>query len=632
MKIALVFGGKGEVIKERLCGVKDNLSVDSFNDIDSLISASIYGNKFYDRILVLASIARVEEGSIQELLGYWKDNCPRTEIVLIGRKRTDESFAANFTAEFSSPLCVPMLLSNTTLPILVEASVENTQVLNKKYGLVVASDVEVDEDIMQLPEETVDTPTEEDPVESTITEVTNEVQQETAPQVKTKKGGFFSGLFGRKNTPIPSAMVETNQMQVSPQGETPMTVVEDLVSENIANLDNSQVIGNTANSSMSETDYSESVNVTTNDANLQEVADSTIEEPLSSIEYGLGSSGVLDEFPEVNVGELSPQAIPDISTSFESLVVEDAEIPDTMETVGEETPIDLDEVDLDFGDLDVADSEGEYRADIEESKVIVKEVVKKVVKEVVKEVPVETKVKSNILDSVYEGKVKKVILVTGDRGSGVTSLACDIAFELAEKVPTLYFDVDTDTHGLLNYIDYFDFRNYSDACMQGLKVCKSKRGFSNCAIRFDDNLDLLTTNFGVEVTDDEIDTAQSVVAEVSNNYGVVVVDAPIDKLPLLTELLPLSCILVTVEASKRGIMNFICKISDSPLQQRFKRILAGKGLRVLTKASNTFDLDDVEDYVNHIVDFDDDINWLELESVMRPDKIDEDFLEVVVER
>lgn len=287
-----------------------------------------------------------------------------------------------------------------------------------------------------------------------------------------------------------------------------------------------------------------------------------------------------------------------------------------------------DDVDTDFSDMSVGDLEASYREKLEQPKVQIVE--KEVIKEVVKEVQVGGKGANSVYGSILKGKTKKIILVTGDRGSGVTSLAYEIAEWFAKYVPVLYFDCDVELHGLLSYIDYHDFCQYDQQQLQGVKLCRSAKAFPNCITRYSSNLDLLTTNYGAEVSDEELELAQSVVAEVANNYGVVVVDAPIDKLPHLTDLILCGNACLLAEASKRGMMNIMCKLEDSPLPTRYKRNLAGTGTMVYTKVNPKINMKKLIDYVKDIVDFEE-VNWIGMNTVNRPAKLDQKFIEEIIE-
>ena len=61
MKLAVVCGRKSEDIKKRLLSIHDNLQIDAYEDIDTLITNSIQRQYFYDRILFASHIIRGDE-------------------------------------------------------------------------------------------------------------------------------------------------------------------------------------------------------------------------------------------------------------------------------------------------------------------------------------------------------------------------------------------------------------------------------------------------------------------------------------------------------------------------------------------------------------------------------------------
>lgn len=279
-----------------------------------------------------------------------------------------------------------------------------------------------------------------------------------------------------------------------------------------------------------------------------------------------------------------------------------------------------------FDDMSVGDLEATYRQQVEEPRV---QVVEKVVeKEVIREVNVGG-VKS-AYNAVLKGKSHKIIVVTGDRGSGITSLAYDIAKFFAKNVPVLYFDGDVELHGLLSYIEYDQFCMYEPQQQQGIKLCKNARAFQNCVTRFDTNLDILTTNYGVEVSDDELENAQSVVAEIANRYGVVVVDAPFDKIDCFTDLLLGGNVCLCIEANKRGFMNAICKLENSSLSMRYKRKIVSSGTMIHTKVNPKLNMKKLYKYVDSIVELED-VNWLGMHTLTREPQLTQQFIEEIIE-
>ena len=287
----------------------------------------------------------------------------------------------------------------------------------------------------------------------------------------------------------------------------------------------------------------------------------------------------------------------------------------------------LDDEDF-FADIDVGELDSAYKEAEQASNVRVERV--EVVKEVIKEMPTGGKSK-RVLSSLFSGKGNRVFIVTGDRGAGATTLAYEMAQEIAKHVAVLYYDGDTVNHGLLNYLDYTRFCEYDSSAQQGARLAKSVNAFKNCAMRYDNNIDILSSNFGVEVSDEEYESVQSVVADISNDYNVVIADIPFSKLPLCSELISVSTTIIVAERSKRGMMNLACQFDRCKLPIRAKRRISSMGTIVLTKGDSKVDAKKLKRYVSDIVEFDEeDSNWLNMKMVNR-DKMSSKFLQEIIE-
>lgn len=271
--------------------------------------------------------------------------------------------------------------------------------------------------------------------------------------------------------------------------------------------------------------------------------------------------------------------------------------------------------------LSLARDEEEYRRKTEKPKVIQQTVVKEVVKSVGR---------GSVIDNIYKGLLHKLIVVTGDRRTGVTTLSWSLAMFFAKKVPVLYFDCDTDRHGLMNYIDYLSFKNYDESHMKGVKLCRNSKAFSSCVCRWDTNIDLLTTDFGVNVTEDELILTQGIVAENLNKYGIVIVDCPVSRLHCIQDLILTGNSILCMEDSPRGMMNMLISMDESPLPLRYKRSIVNKGTLVRMFANSNKDYKKIIKYINQIVSLED-CNYLGMTTLTYNGKLSNEFLSEILE-
>lgn len=283
-----------------------------------------------------------------------------------------------------------------------------------------------------------------------------------------------------------------------------------------------------------------------------------------------------------------------------------------------EPKTDVDEVSEDLGAMNLGVAEQAYRDQNEAPKIITKEVVREIVRDS----------GGSIVNSILSGKNPHVLIVTGDRGTGITSTCLSIASFFCKKTSVLYFDCDTITHGVLSYINYEEFRNFEPTKMSGTKICKSSKVFSNCVCKFDDNFDILSSDYSVDVAKEELTCTASVVAEKVVDYGLVIVDCPAENLECISDLLISGNTIVCVDSSKRGFMNMLCALENSPLALRYKKLMVNKGIMFLTKYNKNIDIKRIVDYVDSIYD-PEGVNWLSMHNLPFTGKVDTKILDRV---
>ena len=652
MKLALVLGDKqGSVVKPRLQGIKDNLNIDCFDNIPSFIDMAIKRNAIYDRILVLST--KINTATLKDLNNYWSATSKDTEIVLLCKAGVDEDKARNFLDTFMTPVACAMLVDSTPVSIIAEGVLRPVAELNNDYGIKDFLDMEVDDDAY-IPEE----PKIED--SSTIIQQQPQAQvqqpQQQAQQTKKpeKKKGFFSSIFGSRKQTQPQQITQPQPIQPVAQNEpvqnsnyTDTTVNQPDYNQpenleqnlNTQGFDDSSYRDYEDNQSIVEDDFSDfqdnSASESTpipeesqhNDISSDDISRQEFEEAPKKPELNpttqssLGSHSFEPEFEEVTPvkNDFEPEQI-EIDDDFGT---EDLDYDQSQDEVhySISSPSEIDE---DVSDMGVALDEEQYRQQTEQPKVIKQVITKEVIRNV------NTGNKLVALNGVYQGRLKKVVIVTGDRGTGVTSTALNIAKTLAKKVDVLYFDCDINNHGLLNYIDYANFKNYEQVHMNGVKMCKSTQVFSNCVISWEENLYLLTTDFSCDCSTEDLERAGEVVAENVDEFGVVVVDCPVDKLPYIKDLVLTGLGVVCVEGSRRGFMNMLCQFEANTLQTRYKRTLVSHGIMLVTKCNKHLDLKKLVNYIKAIYE-PDEVNWLAHEPIAfngnLTDKLLNDILE-----
>lgn len=607
MKLALVFGRKkGEDVKKRLMAMKDNLDIECFENIPQFIDVSIKRSFIFDRILVLSDLVN-SKNLMEDLYTYWGDTSKDTNIVVVCKK-TQSDLATAFLSLFKTPVVAACLVDNVTLKLIAETVLLPTAQITDKYGIKDFLDVTVDDDVVIFDEPVPAQEAVQKPVEKP-----QQAVQEAVP-VKKKKKGLFSGLFGGKKKD------KQQEVQAQPQSQAEVEQEQDTMQEQ----DNSEDLNTDFgfdDTPQTVEGFDDSNEFEEDDFSMGVSSDITQEPEMDTVEEPIFEEPYQEETEKSNANEhqLSGDEIDD---GLEEYVE-----PEAM------FPVEADEVDEDFGDLsagftdqdmqsgsgsgavqvsgvededlgsiDVASAEEQYRKENEQPKVVTKEVVREVVR---------GGGSSNAFKAVMSGRSKKTIIVTGDRGSGVTSTCLKLAEAFAKKVQVLYVDCDSINHGLLSYIDYDTFRTYEQIHMSGLKLCRDGHAFRNCTINYATNLDIISTDYSCDVSEEELTVSQGVIAEEALEYGVVIVDCPVSRLHCISDLILTGVTVVCTEDTKRGFMNMLCQLESSTLPLRYKRSMVSKGTMLLTKRSKKMDS---KKLVKHIQDIfeSDGADWLQM--------------------
>lgn len=584
MNLGLILGENSEKIKTKLVGVVDNLNIYCYKDTSSFINNATKFDIIFDRIIILSHFLR-DESLLDDVYIYWDNTNRYTEVVLLCQKGKDDDLALKFLNKFCSTGVSVLSVERSSVQVMIEAVRLPISDIINKYGIADFMSVEVVED-----------------------KYYEEPKKETQQQVQKK--GFLSRLFGK---------FDKEQQKSDTQNSTPTSDESSVSSEGTdgsqqesqpVNIDNQDSI------ETMETEHPQNQFQEFDEDGTESFSEnSDVNESKPSLDDG-GNTQEDFTFAEEEEDDFVVKS----SNEDTDAKVEDDEINEM--TLGEDMVItskkpvkpEVSEVSQIRGtdDLVVGKAEMQYRKKVEQPKV----------RTVVKT--------SSILDNIKSGVSHKVIIITGDRGSGVTSLAWSLVRSFSKKVPVLFFDCDVENHGILNYIDYANFKRYEESHMKGVKLCQSSRAFNSCVCRFDTNIDLLTTDFGVEVSDKELEFAQGVVAENINNYGVVIVDCPISRLHCLTDLILTGNIGVCVEESMRGYMNFLQSIERSPLELRYKRSIVSKGALVRTKLKKKTDNKRVIKCINSFIDFDE-CDWLSMADTEFNGKVTGELLTKILE-
>ena len=167
-------------------------------------------------------------------------------------------------------------------------------------------------------------------------------------------------------------------------------------------------------------------------------------------------------------------------------------------------------------------------------------------------------------NAILAKQMSQIIVVTGDRRSGKTTTAMDIAAHFASKrIKTLYVDFDTEFKGSLIHYNISNLASYPAMVTSGLIQARSgadieKFVYRQNGIPFDSLISIYDTN----VTDAILQEVQLQLAYQVRNYGCIVIDCPLDKLYTLDEVLAIANVFCCIPSDLGGLVATFMKFSS----------------------------------------------------------------------
>ena len=94
----------------------------------------------------------------------------------------------------------------------------------------------------------------------------------------------------------------------------------------------------------------------------------------------------------------------------------------------------------------------------------------------------------------------------------------------------LYVDCDIVRHGVLSFIDYAEFKKNDSVTKEAMRLCKSWDDVQRGLLRVSKNFDMLTSDYGVDVTKEDVEGILDVISDYYTQYDFVVLDIPMEHL------------------------------------------------------------------------------------------------------
>lgn len=572
LNISVVLGEASGDICNKVSKMRDDLNLTPYESLGELFRESEYTQYAINRVVVSSKV--LEYGDVDDniirLRNLIRSQSEFSSVVFLCKEETDADLESILIKEFTESECAVLSILSSSVNAIIEFLSLDVGTLQDKYGYRVPADDSsvVLDDSLEYAEEV----TEGDlPVEDYI------------EQTK-KKPSFLDALFGK-----------------SKKQETEAETIEDDITAGVASVS----APSSSDDSVLEEDILEE-----DEEHQFETSDD--EEQSVGFENE-DSEEISEDFDEDSSSEGADDVETENSEDFVSSTPSRRSVLDEVKVQPEVVQVE----DEDLGILSAGD-ETAYR---EPSVKIVE--VEKIVERVV---PAQGSARS-----VFDSSHKRMVLVTGDRRSGVTTLAYNLAQVFSKYMSVLYVDCDVVRHGVLSMIDYGEFKKNDPVTKEAMRLCKSWESVQDGVFRVRKNLDMLTSDYGVDITKEDIEGILDIIADYYTQYDFVVLDVPLEYLDCATSVLSFAKPLVVSEGNFSGLVNLVsegevgvCK----NISARYMNLLCKKGVMVLTKVEQGIDVRGLKRRVENILDLD--YDWLGMRCAVQP-VLDEQTLAYMLE-
>lgn len=229
------------------------------------------------------------------------------------------------------------------------------------------------------------------------------------------------------------------------------------------------------------------------------------------------------------------------------------------------------------------------------------QVVEKVVE---REVYIETG-KDMPTDKLLAAGKQVIIVVTGDRRSGVTYTAISIASLYAKRVSTLLVDLDTETCGGQLYQDTECLLGEEENVQHGLLRCRNPQMLTHLVHHNNDSgYDYLYSLVGNEqVTVAQLQSLVSTLS-VQRSHQLVVIDCPWKQLAAIDDLLTKAKIFICVDSDITGAHNTLELLNNVPPTSKMAQTLQLSAVYLAKQGTSAQTLQNSMEWLNDMFEVD----------------------------
>jgi hypothetical protein len=647
MHLFLIGGNSAEKIRDVVAQQFDDLETTVCSSINEFVELSNNRTLSVDRIFLLQDALATEKDVHSKLVTFNDYVCswfPAAGFISIMKDRSSLELVAN---TFRSPFMVHVLVGKMKPVMLVDLVSQRIDVIKKKYGsaITVSSSDEVLDEIIGAEPKKEESPSSEQ-------QSSPQVAQDTGKKKKGSLWGLFGGGKKKKEAANPKQRTYTPLAVDAPVGSSPsesVFVTEEnpqqmpKVEAQVFQEDNSPLSPDDETEidySVFDIDGAQSVGLgvsITQDSthkNEENIEGANDFDSFEQAEYQPELFPVEEEEPvqEVKLEEPAPVIVkPEpirigLDIHSDPVVTEERKQPldlgvrereaklselrdnvfskginidiSVVTTIKHNPGFDIKDVDDDSPILENIDTlSDEY----EDQSV-------KVIEKVV-EVQVEKIVNIGGKQKSYKNGIRTIV-VTGDRKTGITRTALNMAAYFAKSARTLYVDYDIVRHGSLLYLGLENIAIEEEHVQNGLSLLRNLKTLDSVTYAFPKGgFDCLISTHGTEFEEGRLKDAQRILST-QRDFKTVIIDCPLENMHYLEDIVLYSEVVICVEPNVPCILNTVLGLSKTSENDKFLSFLFNNGHYFLSKDDDVTEFQRSMSYISGIFSLDNEsINW-----------------------
>lgn len=601
MVLALIGGKEISLkIKKQIEGDFDNVEVVHYHNVQNFATTSITAKKHIDRFFILEGGLN---GGVEVLSDFYNFLLKwyTGSRVIFFIKSVDE--LQSYMDVLNSPNYLLVLADKLKVRLLQDLVLGNSEELAGRYpDTVFVSNVKLIEELVDLKQKETVEPRREEKKAGILGKVVNffkkeevvlpedksleslEVLEQGVEVPSVGKGGLKRVKSGGVSRPVVEILTPVEEVLIDEEDfiEKPLKLEKPKTKE--VEVEEEDLEGEVFGFEEDLLDEDD-IPVLGED---QEVEDGKVVSKEGSF-----TSGLVVEDTYIDLEEDFGLALTDIEFDVASVIPEvdmrglDSLITEVESYLGEDDE-ESGNVELPLGDL--------VGVDLDKAERVFKEATApkpKIIEKVVEKVKVEEKIVERVVHSSassmrYNGI--KFVVVTGDRKTGITTTALEVAKVFAKNERTLLVDLDLDRHGLILHLDLGDLFSNEDYVYNNL-LFVTEQNLKEVVYRSKKHkLFTLQASIGIDIPEGAV--TDRVVPTILNQslFTTVVIDCPVEYLGLLEDMLIYSTILVCTEETHKGVLDTLISLDNLKLKQKFLMknmyyVVRGKGKEVEFKNS-----------------------------------------------